>query len=75
MIQGQGVAVGPICVGRKSTDTERVPSENPNRSETHFENRNEYQKPNANDEYIDGNYLLQNSKQIKKVSQNHSKGS
>ena len=66
VIQGQGVAVGPICVGRKSTDTERVLSENPNRSETQFENRNEYQKP-ANDEYIDGNYLLQNSKQVKKV--------
>ena len=67
MIQGQGVAVGPICVGRKSTDIERVTNENPNRSETHFENRNEYQKP-ANDEYIDGNYLLQNSKQVKKVA-------
>ena len=66
VIQGQGVAVGPICVGRKSTDTERVLNENPNRSETQFENRNEYQKP-ANDEYIDGNYLLQNSKQVKKV--------
>ena len=69
VIQGQGVAVGPICVGRKSTDTERVLSENPNRSETQFENRNEYQKP-ANDEYIDGNYLLQNSKQVKKVRVN-----
>ena len=70
VLQAQGVAAGPICIGRpdrksdQSSDQKQppVPIQSAGRETFQLENQNEFQKTN-HDEYIDGGYLLQNPKQ------------
>ena len=71
VLQAQGVAAGPICIGR-DRKTDQSAEQKPNqatqaagRETFQIENQNEFQKTN-HDEYIDGGYLLQNPKQTVK---------
>ena len=63
LIQGQGVAVGPICIGGGVGNTGgRKSLENPHQEEKDFRDSSrshDYPRSATNDNYVDENYLLQ----------------
>ena len=63
IIQGQGVAVGPICIGGGVGNTGgRKSLENPHQEEKDFRDSSrshDYPRSATNDNYVDENYLLQ----------------